>query len=81
MKKHKLYKGGYQYRFTWFTNFYDSKIGTRNSMYLGFSFVDDSLNNEIAIYHFAWNLDRGSIEPRLYKNHKLVARGATYTGV
>lgn len=77
----KLYKGGYQYRFTWFTNVYDRKIGTRNSIYLGFDFVDDSLNNELAICHFTWNLDRNSIEPRLYKEGKLVARGATYKGV
>ena len=33
------------------------------------------------IQHFAWNIDRGTIEAKLYKNHKLVARGATYTGV
>lgn len=33
------------------------------------------------ILHFTWNVDRGTIEPKLYKNHKLVARGATYTGV
>lgn len=77
----KLYKGGYQYRFTWFTNVCGRKIGTRNSMYLGFAFVDDSLNNELAIWHFVWNLDRNFFEPRLYKEGKLVARGATYTGV
>lgn len=77
----KLYKGGYQYRFTWFTSVFNRKIGSRNSMYLGFAIVDDSLNNELAICHFTWNLDRGSIEPRLYKEGKLVARGATYKGV
>lgn len=77
----KLYKGGYHYRFTWFTNVCDRKIGTRNSMYLGLNIEDDSLNNELAIYHFTWNLDRVSIEPRLYKEGKLIARGATYNGV
>lgn len=77
----KLYKGGYQYRFTWFTDVFGRKIGKKNSMYLGFDFVDDSLNNELSIFHFTWNLDRGSIEPRLYKEGKLVARGATYKGV
>lgn len=77
----KLYKGGYQYRFTWFTNVDNRKIGKRNSIYLGYNIVDDSLNNELAIWHFSWNLDRVSIEPRLYKEHKLVARGATYKGV
>lgn len=77
----KLYKGGYQYRFTWFTSVFGWKIGSRNSMYLGFAIVDDSLNNELAICHFAWNLGSGSIEPRLYKEGKLVARGATYKGV
>lgn len=40
----KLYKGGYQYRITWFTDVCGRKIGSRNSMYLGFAFVDDSLN-------------------------------------
>lgn len=77
----KLYKGGYQYRITWFTSCCNRKIGTRNSIYLGFNFVNDSFNNECAIYHFTWSLDRGSFEPRLYKEHKLIARGATYKGV
>lgn len=77
----KLYKGGYQYRITWFTSICCRKIGTRNSIYLGFNFVDDSLNNELAMYSFTWNLDRGAIEPRLYKEGKLVERGATYKGV
>lgn len=77
----KLYKGGYQYRITWFTSMYGRKIGTRNSIYLGFNFIDDSLNNELAMYSFTWDLDRGAIEPRLYKEGKLIARGATYNGV
>ena len=77
----KLYKGGYQYRITWVTSICGRKIGTRDSIYLGFNFVDDSLNNELAMDNFTWNLDRGTIEPRLYKEGKLVARGATYNGV
>lgn len=77
----KLYKGGYQYRITWFTSVCGRKIGSRNSIYLGFNFVDDSLNNELAMYNFTWDLDRGAIETRLYKEGKLVARAATYKGV
>lgn len=76
----KLYKGGYQYRFTWFTDCCGRKIGKINFIYLGYKLYNSS-NNELAIWHFVWNLDRGSIEPRLYKEHKLVARGATYKGV
>ncbi len=77
----KLYKGGYQYRITWFTSYHGRKIGKRNSQYIGFNFVDDVWNNEVALFHFTWDLDRGTIEPRLYKEGKLVARGATYKGV
>lgn len=65
-----MYKNSYKYRFTWFTTFCGCKIGTRNVMYINHG-----------ILHFTWNVDRGTIEPKLYKNHKLVARGATYTGV
>lgn len=61
----KLYKFGHQYRFTWFTSVCGRKIGTRNSQYLGFAFVEDVLNNKLAIFHFAWNVERGTIEPRL----------------